>query len=199
MATLLTKPIYSEICDKIAYLVGVFRDEQKALDPTADFDIFKGRTISTQWNSDKPSINIYLNALNSTNVRSVKYSMYEGVFHIDCIAPGIEGSTAPGYVLGTSDENSNSKLVYLSYQVFTPLMALYNHKFGFGNKIGKKNYPSWQYFQIENQDNATVITGARWTFDVNFPEVPQDVEHITALETIFISSDYYQAEINYTP
>lgn len=197
MATLLGKPFDSEIAEKIKYLMEIFRDEQSALDPAADFDIYIGATLPTMLAGSKPSINIYDDSDSPEKPTSITYAQYRTRFNIDCVVVGAEGSTAPGYDAGHSDENAYNKLSYLKFQVYTVLTALVNHKFGFGNQVGGKNYPSWEFFQIENKENAAVVIAGRWTLDVQYGIENKDNEHVQALEEIFVDADNYSAKIVY--
>ena len=197
MATLLEKSFDYEILERIEYLLKFFRDEQYALNTDAGFDIYLGATLPTLLNLDRPVVNIYQNSLDPEKPTTQTHAQYGAKFYIDCVAPGVENGAAPGYPVGHSDEVAYGKIDYLKYQVWTVLTALINHKFGFKNKIAGKIYPSWEYFQIENKENATVVTAGRWTFDIQYGLDLHDTEHIQELEKIFISTENYSADITY--
>jgi hypothetical protein len=193
MQTLVPRGLDDKLIDKIVDILSSFSTSQSAIDPSVAFSVQRDRIRPVAY-KNFPFINVWLETLD-TQKSSSSGKLYQteiARIAVDCYASALDEDSEDSEEIG-----SMARLYYLKEQAKYAIYSLINSDFGFdvGN-IGKKNWPSWRLFQTPALFPEADVTAGRWSFEVEYSFIPQDIETIEFKE-IFVDSNRWSALYEY--
>jgi hypothetical protein len=181
------------LIDNIVTALRALSTEQAAEDAAVAFKV--GRDVVRPVDAaDLPFVNVWLDNLEPQGANSSGRLYYQDLvtINVDLFTKGLDTDCD-----GLDDTTAMSRLYYLAEQTRHGLYALTQADFNLVvGKIGRKRWPRFQLFQNELKMPESEIVGGRWTLEIEYSWMPEDVAGET-LQQIAVDASLWAAQYNY--
>lgn len=193
MPSVVPRSLDDQLVDKIITILSSFSDSQAAIDPSVAFYVQRDRIRPVSYRNF-PFVNVWVESLDTERSSSSGrlYQTEIARIAIDCYAAAFDGDPED-----FEETGSMARLYYLKEQVKYAIYSLINSDFGFDvGSIGKKKWPSWRLFQTPALLPEADVAAGRWSLEVEYFFIPEDIETVEFKE-IFVDSSRWSALYEY--